>query len=126
MDLSVIIVSWNVQAKLKNNLTALLNSAGLNFEVFVVDNASTDNTVEMIKNDFSSIKLIANKANVGFSRACNQAMKEASGRYILLLNPVFLWLPFYCKFKDFYQERFCNLQSRYHSCAHHLLNGDHW
>lgn len=87
MDLSVIIVSWNVKDKLKNNLSALLQSHKVVFEIFVVDNASSDDTAQMIRQDFPQIKLIVNEKNLGFAKACNQAIKQASGRYILLLNP---------------------------------------
>jgi len=87
MDLSVIIVSYNVKDKLKNNLTALVKSLGVNFEIFVIDNASTDKTVEMLSTEFPSIKLISNDTNLGFAAACNQGIKLASGRYVLLLNP---------------------------------------
>ena len=56
-------------------------------EVFVVDNDSKDGSLEMIKQSFPQVKLIANKKNVGFSTANNQAIKESSGEYVLLLNP---------------------------------------
>jgi len=88
MDLSIIIVSWSVREKLRENLTALFKSEGdFNFEVFVVDNNSADGTAETIKKEFPGVKLIANKENLGFARANNQAIKYSTGRYILLLNP---------------------------------------
>lgn len=88
MDLSVIIVSWNVQAQLKENLTSLFQSEGdFKFEVFVVDNASQDNSALMVEKDFSQVHLIKNKENLGFSKANNQAIALAQGRFILLLNP---------------------------------------
>ncbi|MCK4554117.1 glycosyltransferase family 2 protein [Candidatus Parcubacteria bacterium] len=90
MDLSVIIVSWNVKEKLRENLKAIFKSAGTRnfaFEVFVVDNNSADNTVEMIKKEFPKVKLIANKENLGFAKANNQAINQARGNFILLLNP---------------------------------------
>jgi len=88
MDLSVIIVSWNVREKLKNNLAALFLSQGqVSFEVFVVDNNSADQSAAMVKKDFSQVNLIANEQNLGFARANNQAIKRSVGRYILLLNP---------------------------------------
>jgi len=88
IKLSVIIVSWNVKEKLRENLTAIFKSAvDFNFEVFVVDNNSADKTVEMIQREFSPAKLIANRENFGFARANNQAIKQATGEYILLLNP---------------------------------------
>ncbi|MFZ2310217.1 MAG: glycosyltransferase family 2 protein [Patescibacteria group bacterium] len=88
MDLSIIIVSWKVKDKLKANLQALYASKGnFSFEVFVVDNNSGDGTVEMVKNDFPQVKLIANTDNLGFAKANNQALSEAKGDYLLLLNP---------------------------------------
>lgn len=88
MDLSIIIVSWKVKDKLKANLQALYASKGdFSFEVFVVDNNSGDGTKEMIQNDFPQVKLIANTENLGFAKANNQALREAKGDYLLLLNP---------------------------------------
>jgi len=88
MKLSIIIVSWNTEKKLKKNIEAIKASrVDFDYEIFVVDNNSHDNTVEMIRRDFPQVKLIANKENLGFARANNQAIKKASGEYILLLNP---------------------------------------
>lgn len=87
MDISIIVVSWNVREKLKDNLRALYESQNIDFEVFVVDNNSADGTAEMVKNDYPKVKLIANKENYGFASANNQAIKLAGGRYVLLLNP---------------------------------------
>lgn len=88
MDLSIVIVSWNVCDKLKENLSRLfLSDTGFKFEVFVVDNASHDNTAEMVASDFPQVHLIANKSNLGFSAANNQALRQATGEYVLLLNP---------------------------------------
>jgi len=56
-------------------------------EVWVVDNNSVDGSVEMVKKEFPAVRLIANKENLGFSRANNQAIRKANGEYILLLNP---------------------------------------
>ena len=88
MQLSIIIVSWNVREKLKENLTALFQSQGeLDYEVFVVNNASSDNTIDMVKKDFPQVNFIANQENLGFSQANNQAIKKTKGEYVLLLNP---------------------------------------
>lgn len=88
MDLSIIIVSWNTRDKLKNNLNHLFKSeTDFSFEVFVVDNNSTDGSVEMVKNNFSQVKLIVNRENFGFAKANNQAIKESIGDFVLLLNP---------------------------------------
>ncbi len=87
MDLSIIIVSWNVREKLKDNLRALYESQGVSLEVYVVDNNSADGTIAMVKKYYPQVKLIANRENLGFAKANNQAIKKASGRYVLLLNP---------------------------------------
>ncbi len=88
MKLSIIIVSWNVQDKLRENLQAIYKSkVDFDFEVFVVDNNSRDISVDMVKKDFPQVNLIENKENFGFAKANNQAIKIAKGQYILLLNP---------------------------------------
>jgi hypothetical protein len=88
MELSIIIVSWNVKDKLRENLQALLLSKlDFSFELYVVDNNSNDGSVEMVKNEFPTVKLIVNSENLGFAKANNQAIKLATGNYILLLNP---------------------------------------
>lgn len=56
-------------------------------EVFVVDNQSSDDSCAMVRQEFPEVKLIANKDNVGFAKANNQAIKRSKGQYVLLLNP---------------------------------------
>ena len=88
MDLSIIIVSWNVKDKLRNNLKALYQSnLRASFEVLVVDNNSSDNSAEMISTEFPQVKLIANSDNLGFAKANNQGIKIAQSNLVLLLNP---------------------------------------
>lgn len=88
MKLSIIIVSWNTGDLLEKCLRSVQKDlAGSMAEVFVIDNNSSDNTVEMIKEKFPRVKVIANKYNTGFAKANNQGIKEATGDYILLLNP---------------------------------------
>ena len=88
MKLSVIIVNYNVRYFLEQCLTSVLRAtANIDAEVFVVDNESKDDSVEMVKNLFPQVKVIANKKNVGFSKANNQAIAIAKGEYVLLLNP---------------------------------------
>ncbi len=88
MKLSVIIVNYNVRYFLEQCLTSVFKAIqNIDAEVFVVDNISTDDSVEMVKEKFSQALLIENKENVGFSKANNQAIKIAKGEYILLLNP---------------------------------------
>ena len=88
MTLSVIIVSYQVKEKLRANLRALFSSVNAtDFEVFVVDNNSSDGSAEMVRSDFPAVKLIVNAENLGFAKANNQAIKLAQGDFILLLNP---------------------------------------
>jgi len=87
-DLSVIIVNYNVKHFVEQCLHSVLNaSKNLQVEVFVVDNNSVDGSVPFIKQKFPQVKLIENKVNTGFSVANNQAIKQCSGKYVLLLNP---------------------------------------
>jgi GT2 family glycosyltransferase len=88
MDLSVIIVNYNVRYFLEQCLHSVYKSSqNLNVEIIVVDNNSVDGSCQMIREKFSHVVLIENKFNAGFSKANNQAIKIARGRYILLLNP---------------------------------------
>jgi len=88
MDLSVIIVSYNVRYFLEQCLISVRRaSEDIDCEVFVVDNNSADGSCSMVLREFPEIILIKNNENRGFSAANNQALKRASGRYILLLNP---------------------------------------
>ena len=87
-DLSVIIVNYNVKHFVEQCLHSVINaSKKIKVEIIVVDNNSVDGSVALIKEKFSFIHLIENKENVGFSKANNQAIRIAQGRYILLLNP---------------------------------------
>ena len=86
--LSVIIVNYNVEYFLEQCLNSVYNALdGINAEVFVVDNNSVDNSIDMVKAKFPFVKCIENKVNVGFSKANNQAILESNSEYVLLLNP---------------------------------------
>lgn len=88
MKLSVIIVNYNVVHFLEQCLNSVVKALkDIDSEVFVVDNNSVDGSVAMVKEKFPQVKLIENKKNYGFSYANNQAIKQAKGEYILLLNP---------------------------------------
>ena len=88
MDLSVIIVSYNVKHFLEQCLrTVARASEDIDCEVFVVDNNSADGSCSMVRMEFPEFRLIMNQNNKGFSAANNQALKLAKGRYVLLLNP---------------------------------------
>lgn len=86
--ISVIIVNYNVEYFLEQCLNSVFDALkNIEGEVFVVDNNSIDGSVEMVKQQFPQAQLIANKNNVGFSVANNQAIRIAKGDYVLLLNP---------------------------------------
>src|SRR5690606_7376079 len=88
MKLSVVIVNYNVKAFLEQCLRTVFQALeGIDGEVFVVDNQSTDGSTAMVREKFPQVQLVANTENVGFSRANNQAIKMSRGEYVLLLNP---------------------------------------
>ncbi len=89
MDLSVVIVSWNVRELLLRCLASVHAglSEGLTGEVFVVDNASSDGSAAAVAEAFPAVQVLANADNVGFVRANNQAIVRCRGRHVLLLNP---------------------------------------
>ena len=87
MDLSIVIVNWNTRALLRDCLLSVRQGLGeLNAEVWVVDNGSTDGSQAMLAHEFPKVRLIANPDNRGFAAANNQALKQARGRHVLLLN----------------------------------------
>jgi GT2 family glycosyltransferase len=89
MDLSVIIVSYNTRELLRGCLSSVLStlSSPLNYEVIVVDNASTDGSTAMVQGSFHQARVIVNEENRGFAAANNQAMGQSIGRHVMLLNP---------------------------------------
>ncbi|HEY1038302.1 MAG TPA: glycosyltransferase [Bacteroidia bacterium] len=88
VQLSVVIVNYNVKHFVEQCLHSVFKAAErCSCEVFVVDNNSVDGSVELIQQKFPEVKLIANKENVGFSKANNQAIRISTGKYVLLLNP---------------------------------------
>jgi len=99
VDLTVVIVSWNVRALLRRCLQSVVTQAqpipenggsrigDREIEILVVDNASTDGSAEMVRDEFPQVHLIANDENRGFTVANNQGLARARGRYLLLLNP---------------------------------------
>ena len=86
-DVSVIVVNYNTAHLLHRMWDALQRSRGdLRLQIIVVDNASRDDSVAMLRRDFGEAQLIVNETNVGFGRANNQGLALATGRYVLLLN----------------------------------------
>ena len=88
MKLSIVIVNYNVEHFLEQCLFSVRKAiANIDAEVYVVDNNSVDGSMKMLSEKFPEVKVIANKDNVGFSRANNQAIRVSTGEYVLLLNP---------------------------------------
>jgi GT2 family glycosyltransferase len=90
MDLSVIILNFNTKNLLRDCLSSVLQQTqGINFEIIIVDNGSTDGSVEMIEElriKNKGLRIIKNKKNLGFAKANNQGIRKAAGDYVFLLN----------------------------------------
>jgi len=88
MILSVVVISYNTKELTKQTLQSIFDKKIYNYtyEVIVVDNASTDGSIEMLKKEFPQVKLILSDKNLGFSKGNNLAIKQSQGQYILLLN----------------------------------------
>ena len=88
IDLSILIVSWNVADLLVTCIETILAGQGdLTFEIIVVDSASRDNTVAVLRERFPQVTVLAQSENVGYTRGNNIALAAAGGRYHFLLNP---------------------------------------
>lgn len=86
-DVSIIIINWNTRDLLAACLRSIDRTANeINPEIIVVDNASRDDSCEMVRRDFPQVRLIENSENVGFARANNQAARIALGQTIFLFN----------------------------------------
>ncbi|MBQ1669038.1 MAG: glycosyltransferase family 2 protein [Prevotella sp.] len=88
MKLSVVIVNYNVRLLLEECIKSVEKALdGIEGDIFVIDNNSSDGSVEYIRERFPKVHIIANKENLGFARANNQAIRMTDAEYILLLNP---------------------------------------
>jgi len=88
MDLSIAIVNWNTREYLERCLRSIFeHPPDCEFEVIVVDNASTDGSAKLVADNFHNVTLISNSENLGYARGNNQAIETSSGEFILLLNP---------------------------------------
>jgi GT2 family glycosyltransferase len=88
IDLSIVTVSYNVRDYVAACLDSLREgAAGLRIEVFVVDNASADGSADFVAERFPHVRVLRNDENVGFARAMNRGLREARGRWLLLLDP---------------------------------------
>ena len=88
MKLSIIIVSYNVRSYLEQCLQSVQKALeGIEGEVWVVDNNSQDDSVDVLRRNYPWVRLIANTENMGFARANNLAIRQSQSDYVLLLNP---------------------------------------
>lgn len=85
--LSVIVVTWNSSDELRACLGSILADDPGGLEVIVVDNASSDDSPKIVREEFPSVNLIANTENYGFGKACNQGIKVSHGEFVVLINP---------------------------------------
>jgi len=87
-ELSIIIVSYNVCQFLLNCIQSILDTAGsIDYEIIVIDNASTDGSAEAVRETFPNVQVMANEANLGYARANNQGYLISKSNFLLLLNP---------------------------------------
>lgn len=84
--ISAIILNWNGIKVIEACVNSILNQTYKNIEIIVVDNASADNSLNLVRNKFPQIKIIANSKNLGFGGGNNQGIMQAKGKYILMLN----------------------------------------
>ena len=87
MDVSIIFVNYKTKDLTINAINSVIEKTeGVDYEIFVVDNASNDGSIEAIEQEFSNINIIKNPINSGFGSANNLAIKQAKGKYIFCLN----------------------------------------
>ena len=121
IDLSVIIINWNTKQLLLDCVASVYRTIHeAKFEVFVVDNGSTDGSVEAVSKAYPAVRLIANTKNHGFAKANNMALKKMNGKYAVLLNSDTI-------VKDSAFDRMFDFMERHPQagmCGPQLLNGD--
>src|SRR5271166_6731704 len=88
MKLSIIVICWNDLKVIANCLKSIYDQTNqFDFEVIVSDNGSTDGSVEFIRKSFPEVRVVENRANLGFAKGNNAGIRVAQGEYILILNP---------------------------------------
>ena len=91
--ISLIVITYNSRPLLPAFLAALATTDDHDYETIVVDNASSDGTVELLRAEHMNVRLIANEHNVGFGAACNRGMLAAHGDFFIFMNPDVLVTP---------------------------------
>ncbi len=88
MKLSIVIICWNDWKVLENCLNSISECTHkTSYEIIVSDNGSTDGSVDRIRDQFPTVRLVENRANLGFAKGNNAGIREARGEYVLVLNP---------------------------------------
>lgn len=88
IKLAIVIVNWNTADLVSKCLSSIKkNLPEKTYQVYVVDNASSDNSVDLISKNFKWVNLIANKKNLGFAKANNQVLKKVKSEFVFILNP---------------------------------------
>ncbi|NJK80197.1 MAG: glycosyltransferase family 2 protein [Chloroflexaceae bacterium] len=119
--LSIVIVNWNTADLLRDCLRSLAASTvAAGTEIIVVDNGSADDSAAMVHREFPTVRLIANRDNVGYTRANNQGLAASEGRYVLLLNSDTLVPPYTLAALLAFMERFPQVGA----CSPQLLRPD--
>jgi len=87
LDVTIAVINWNTKELLEACLNSLLKAQPLvGFEIRVIDNHSTDGSVQLVKRKFPKIDIVENAGNLGFAAAANQALRQSSARYVFILN----------------------------------------
>src|ERR1051325_12229240 len=88
MKLSIVILCWNDLKVISNCLKSIFDQTrGIQFEVIVSDNGSTDGSIACIRENFPKVRILENGSNLGFAKGNNAGIRVAKGEYILILNP---------------------------------------
>ncbi len=121
MELSVIIINWNTRELVLECMDSVYRTTeGLDFEVILVDNGSTDGSVDAVRRRFPQAVVVANPENLGFAGACNRGVERARGRYLAILNSDTVLTPSSLKTL----VEFMDANPRVAICAPQLLNMD--